>query len=101
MNFDNLISTVRMLGQEKKIWLTNETFNELGKQKFRVNRKDNLIIYSDDIEIEISVKEELKSNCLTSFAKVERVSEVFQSTQLIKENIYISTKTSQKLSVIL
>ena len=101
MNFDNLISTVRMIGQEKKIWLTSETFNQLGKQKFRVNRKDNLIIYSDDIEIEISVKEELKSNCLTSFAKVERVSEVFPSTQLIKENIYISTKTSQKLSVIL
>ena len=101
MNFDNLVSMIRGLREEFQIWLTIETFNQLGKQKIRVNRKDNLIVYSDDIEIEISIKEELNSNCSIPFAKVERVSEVFWCTQLIKENIYNSAKTSQNLIAIL
>ena len=101
MKFDGLISTIKMLGKEREIWLTNETFNELGKQKIRLSRKDNLIIYSDDIEIEISLKGELVSNCSTSFARIERVSEVFPNTRLIKGDIYISPKISQKLSLIL
>lgn len=101
MNFDNLVLMVRSLREEFQVWLTIETFNQLSKQKFRVNRKDNLIVYSDDIEIEISIKEELSSSCSAPFAKVERVSEVFWSTQLIKEDIYNLAKTSQNLIAIL
>ena len=101
MKFDGLISTIRMLGKGREVWLTNETFNELSKQKVRLNRKNNLIICSDEIEMEISLEGQLISNCTTSFARVERVSEVFPNTRLIKGDIYISPKTSQKLSLIL
>ena len=81
MRFDNLISKVKMLGKEREVWLTNETFNRLAKQKIRLNRKGNLIIYSENFEIEISIEEEFVSNGLTSFARVERVTEVFPATQ--------------------
>lgn len=94
MSFDSLIATIKMIGPGRQLWLTNETFNELGKQRVRLNRKDNLIVCSDNIEIEISLKDELVSNCITSFAKIERVSEVLG-------DIYISPKTSEKLSLIL
>lgn len=101
MRFDGLISTIKMVGNGREVWLTNDTFNELGKQAIRLNRKDNLIIYSGDIEIEISLEGKLVSNCSTSFARVERVSEVFPNTRLIKRDIYTSPKKSQKLSLIL
>lgn len=101
MKFDDLVSTTKTIGKDRQVWLTNETFNKLSKEKFRLNRKSNLIIYSDNIEIEISIEGKLSSNCLTSFARIERVSEVFPSTQLIKGDIYISPKISQKLSLIL
>lgn len=101
MNFDNLISMVRMLGEERAVWLTDSTFNQLRKLNFRANKKNNFIISSDDIELEISVEGRLESECVTSFVKVERMSEVFPGTQLIKGDIYISPKISQKLSIIL
>ena len=101
MKFDDFISTAKVLGKGREVWLTNETFNELDKAKFVLNRNDNLIICSGDIEIEISIKAELDSKCLTSVARIERVSEVFPSTRMLKGDIYISPKTSQKFSIIL
>lgn len=101
MKFDNLIATIKAIGKDLQVWLTNETFNEFAKAKFRLNRKGNLIIYTDSIEIEISIEEKLSSNCVTSFARIERISEVFPNTQLLKGDIYISPNESQKSSLIL
>ena len=101
MKFGDLVSTVKTLGNEREVWLTNETFNELGKEKIRLSRKGNLIICSNNVEMEISLEGELVSNCATSFARIERVSEMYPATLLVKESVYFSPKDSQKLSIIL
>lgn len=101
MNFDNLIAIVRMIGNDREVWLTNKTLNELSKLNFRLNRRNNLIIYSDETEIEISIERQFEANHFTSFARIERVSEMFKYTQLLKGELYISPKESQKQSIIL
>ena len=101
MTFDDLIATVRMIENEREVWLINKTFNGLSNQNFRLNRKNNLIIYSDEFQIEISIEEKFEANCLTSFAKIEKVTEIFRDTLLVKGELYTSPKKSQKPSIIL
>jgi hypothetical protein len=101
MTFDDLIAIVRMIENEREVWLINKTFNGLSNQNFRLNRKNNLIIYSDEFQIEISIEEKFEANCLTSFAKIEKITEMFTDTPLVKRELYTSPGKSQKPSIIL
>ena len=100
MKFESVISNATRLGENRQIWLTTETFNKLHSKKFRLNRKDNIVISSDDIEIEISINEELGSKPVKSFARIERISEIYANTKLIKADIYVSPKTDSELKFI-
>lgn len=92
MNFDEVVRMVKMAGSEKQILLTTETFNNLANATFRLNQKDNLVVGSKNFDVEISIKEELTSNCGTFFAKIERVSEIFPMTNLKRKDVYIEPK---------
>ena len=101
MKIQDLVETVKMLGNDRQLWMTNDSFNKLAEANFRLNRKNNLVFTSEEFELEITIKEEFASKCAISFARIERISEFFTGTQLRKGEIYISPKTSLKSSVIL
>ena len=100
MKFKSVISNATRLGENRQIWLTTETFNKLPSKKIRLNRKDNIVISSDDIEIEISINEKLGSKPVKSFARIERISEIYANTKLIKADVYVSPKTDSELKFI-
>ncbi len=99
MKFEDLIATVKMIGSSRQLWMTNDSFNKLATANFRLNRKNNLVLTSEGVEVEVSIKEEFSSNCAISFAKIERISELFAGTQLRKGDIYISPKISPKSTI--
>jgi len=89
MNFEEVVRMAKMAGSEKQLSLTTETFNNLSEATFRVNNKDNIVVGSNNFDVEISMKEELTSNCGTFCAKIERISEVFPMTKLIRKDVYV------------
>ena len=100
MRFEDLIATAKTIGGNWHIRLTNESFNQLSDKSFRLNRKGNFVITSDDVAMEISLKEDLISKCATSFVKIERISELVKGTHAIKKDIYIAPLETKQIIIL-
>ena len=90
MTLDSLFDGIRSIGRKYQVWLTAEKLNNLEYECFRVNRKDNVVLASNGVEVELSIKEGLESNCATPCAKLERVSEMYSGTQIKRRDFYLS-----------